>query len=257
MKIPKIELIPVDSYDSQSVASIIQLVKLASSLLEKEGIPLPNRIGFYNDLTLFIERVSPQVESYGFNKKQARELIKITLNNSTYGTFELKDNAIIEMNFNPYYQKFYPAIQFLELIIHESLHLLFYSVFHSKTYNYKFKFDEEKFVGNEKLIQLDEGFASFFTEKLIDKQLIDKIRTLPIYSQMTSPPVYKPVVDGLNLEKIDRIFTRIYEVNSTKGYKLMKQKFEASLEKFKGEKIRFIEEKVFPFIMKELELKQP
>ena len=78
----------------------------------------------------------------------------------------------------------------INLIIHEALHLHLYSKLKENIYLKKFKFDKEKYIGSEKIIQLDEGFAGFFTEKILENFEMNTINELPIYSGLNEAPEY-------------------------------------------------------------------
>ncbi|HLC78273.1 MAG TPA: hypothetical protein VJH92_04055 [Candidatus Nanoarchaeia archaeon] len=98
----KIKLIPKENFDKKSIETITKLVGIAENLLKSLDVDVPDSIEFYDELDPFIKRILSQVEGYGLTSKQAREFIKASLNSGTYGTFDIKDNTIIEMNFNPY-----------------------------------------------------------------------------------------------------------------------------------------------------------
>ncbi len=221
----KILLIPKESFNKDSINTISKLTNIAENILFDWHIPPAKEIEFYNDLALFIQRVTPQVQKYGLTKNQAVEFIKTSLNCGTYGTFDISKNAIIEMNFNPYYKLFYPAIQFLKLIIHESLHLFLYSRIDKNIYDYKFRFLHGKYVGKEKIVQLDEGFAEFMTEKILEKFNFEPIRKLPIYSKLNKVPTFKNIVENLNIKEFNKKFDNLYNKNKEKGIKIIKEKF--------------------------------
>ena len=221
----KIKLFPKDSFDSKSIETINKLMDIAKNKLNEIGISLPKEIEFYDDLNLFIKRILPQVKNYGLTENQSKEFIKSSLNSGTYGTFNIDDNSIIEMNFNPYFKTFYPSIHFLKLLIHESLHLFLYSKIERNIYNDKFRFKNGKYIGKEKIIQLDEGFAEFLTEKILENFEFDTIKELPIYSELNKIPKYKKEVEGLNLDKFNDKFDILYKYNSKKGYELIEKKF--------------------------------
>jgi len=221
----KIKLCPKDSFDSSSIETINKLIDIAKKRLDKVGISSPKTVEFYDDLDLFIKRILPQVKNYGLTENQSEEFIKSSLNSGTYGTFNIEDNSIIEMNFNPYFKTFYPSIHFLKLLIHESLHLFLYSKIKRNIYNDKFKFKNGKYIGKEKIIQLDEGFAEFLTEKILENFDFDAIKELPIYSELNEIPKYKKEVEGLDLDEFNKKFDILYEHNLKKGYKLIENTF--------------------------------
>lgn len=243
----RLKLFPKENFDKESVNTLKKLIGISKEILINNRVHVPKSVEFYDDISLFLGRVFPQAIDYGLTKEQAREFIKISLNFGTYGTFNIKDNAIIEMNFNPYFRKFYPAIHFLRLLVHESLHLFLYSKLKKDIYADKFKFKGGIYAGKEKIIQLDEGFAEFLTDKLLENFNFDSIKSLPIYSGVNKPPAYKSDVEGLNLEKFNRDFGRLYEKNSKSGYTLIKKEFN----QFEGnlnEKIK----KLIEYISKEI-----
>jgi len=123
----KLKLFPKENFDKCSINTMNQLISLSEDLLNKYSVTIPKFVEFYDNLNLFIKRVLPQVKSYRLTEKQSREFIKSSLNSGTYGTFDIKKNSIIEMNFNPHFKLFYPSIHFLKLLIHEALHLFLYT----------------------------------------------------------------------------------------------------------------------------------
>lgn len=222
----KINLIPRGNFDKQSVETINKLGDISNKLLSKWKVPLASSIEFYDQVDLFIKRILPQVKNYGLTRKQAEEFIKASLNSGSYGTFDIKRNTIIEMNFNPYFKGCYPAIHFLNLIIHESLHLFLYSKLSKHVYNDKFKFKEGKYVGNELIIQLDEGFAEVLTEEILKGFNLDKIKNLPIYSGINIAPQFNKFVEKMNIIKLDKDFNELYKSNSKKGYNIIKNEWD-------------------------------
>jgi hypothetical protein len=243
----ELKLYPKENFDKDSINTLHQLIKIAKDILNKQDISTPKIVEFYDDLDLFIKKILPQVESYGLTEKQSREFIKASLNSGTYGTFDIKENSIIEMNFNPHFKLFYPSIHFLKLLIHESLHLFLYSNLNQNIYKDKFKFKEGKYIGYEKIIQLDEGFAEFFTDKILEGYDFDPIKELPIYSGLNNSPKYMKIIEELNIEDFNRKFDEIYEKNSNRGYKLIEKKFDQLSGTFK-EKIT----EIIKFIQKEI-----
>lgn len=244
----ELKLYPKNSFDNNSIKTMNKLINIAKKELIELRISLPKEIEFYDDLNLFIKRILPQVKNYGLTENQSEEFIKSSLNSGTYGTFSIKDNSIIEMNFNPYFKTFYPSIHFLKLLIHEALHLFLYSKLKRNIYENKFKFNNGKYVGKEKIIQLDEGFAEFLTDKVLEDFNFGSIKELPIYSELNNPPKYQNEVEGLNLNDFNNQFDKLYEKNSKKGYKLIEDKFNESEGDLK-EKIK----KLIFYISKEIE----
>lgn len=218
-------LVPEKNFDKKSIETINKLVNIARDILGNLNINLPKSIEFYDELDAFIKRILPQVKDYGLTEKQSIEFIKASLNSGTYGTFDIKDNSIIEMNFNPHFRLFYPSTHFLNLLIHESLHLFLYSKFKHNIYKDKFKFENGKYIGKEKIIQLDEGFAEFLTSKILENFNFDSIKDLPIYSGLNESPNYQKEVDGSNIDKFNKQFDLLYEKNSKKGHNLIEEKF--------------------------------
>ena len=244
----KIALCPKDSFDNNSIGTLNKLIDIAKKKLNELGISSPKKIEFYDELHLFIKRILPQVKNYGLTENQSKEFIKASLNSGTYGTFNIEDNSIIEMNFNPYFKTFYPSIHFLKLLIHESLHLFLYSKIKRDIYSDKFKFKNGKYIGKEKIIQLDEGFAEFLTEKILENFEFDIIKELPIYSELNKIPKYKKEVEGLNLEEFNNKFDILYENNSKKGYEIIENEFN-KLEGNLKEKIK----KLSSYVSEEIE----
>lgn len=220
-----LKLFPKENFDKGSINTMNKLIEIAKNLLTNQNIDIPKSIEFYDDLGLFIIRILPQVKNYGLTEKQAIEFIKASLNSGTYGTFNTEENSIIEMNFNPHFKLFYHSINFLNLLIHESLHLYLYSNLKRNIYDDKFKFEGEKYTGHEKIIQLDEGFAGLLTDKILENFDFDAIKDLPIYSGLNDSPDYEKEVEGLNIQIFNKKFNHLYEKNSKEGYKLIEKKF--------------------------------
>jgi len=233
----KLKLVPIENFDKESIKTINRLIKISEDCLKNLNIDSPDYIEFYDELDLFIKRILPQVKNYGFTEKQAIELIKVSLNSGTYGTFDIKRDSIIEINFNPHFRLFYPSIHFLKLLIHESLHLFLYSKIRQDIYQKKFKFKGEKYIGKEKIIQLDEGFAKFLTDKILENFDFSSINESPIYSGLNKLPDYKSKVEGLNINKLNENFNQLYEENSKKGFIIIKKKFNEINDKNLKEKI--------------------
>ena len=223
----KITLIPEENFDKKSKDTIFLLVHIAEIELKKFEIRIPKEIVFYDMINPFIKKIINQVKAYNLSENQASEFIKASLNAGTYGTFDIENNQIVEMNFNPYFKTFYPAVLFLRMIIHESLHLYLYSKLNKDIYSQKFKFKKGKYSGIRKIIQLDEGFAGVMTDKILESFNFNAIKDLPIYSGLNSPPDYLSEVEGLNIKKFNLSFEKIYQKNSKKGYKLIKRKLNA------------------------------
>lgn len=228
-----------ESFEEQTIGNINKLIKISEKLLIKWGIDIPKRIEFYDSIDLFIKRILPQVIKYGLTKKQAIEFIKASLNSGSYGTFSIKDNTIIEMNFNPNFKKFYPSIHFLNLLIHESLHLFLYLKI-GNIYPRKFKFEGTKYIGEELVLQLDEGFAKLLTNVIMTEFNTNLIKDLPIWSELNEIPKYKKEVDGLNINKLNSEFNKIYKKNSNKGYNILKKEYFKVRDKPKKERVSFL-----------------
>ena len=244
----ELKLFPKESFDKGSITTMNQLIKIAEVLLSKWEIVPPKAIEFYDSIKLFANRILPQVKEYGLSEEQSREFINTSLNSGSYGTFNIKDNVIIEMNFNPYFKTFYPSIQFLRLLIHESLHLFLYSKLDREIYKDKFKFQGEKYLGEKIILQLDEGFVQVLTEIILEDFDFEKIKELPIYSEINKPPKFRKNVGGLNLVKFNQKFDDLYEKNSKRGYKLIKEKIkdfkEVDKSKIIKELVEFIKEEI-------------
>ena len=211
-------------------------------MLKENNISTPKDIYFYNSFEKFIEKVLPEVENYNFSKEISREIIKCGLNNGTYGTLNFKENAIIEMNFNPFKKGFYPSLEFLELLVHESSHLHLYKKLGKDVNSLKFKFDKEKFIGDEKIIQFDEGYAEFMTNKILkdfDKMEIEKI-VIPRASK--EKPSYKRFINSMEIDKFDKDFENLVIFNQNKGFRIFKNKFDNNSKN----------EEILNFVVKEL-----
>ncbi|MFA5061365.1 MAG: hypothetical protein WC494_03555 [Candidatus Pacearchaeota archaeon] len=244
----KLKLFPIENFDNESIGTIKKLIKISEDLLDKSDISVPRFIEFYDELELFIKRILPQVKDYGLTEKQSKEFIKASLNSGTYGTFDIKENSIVEMNFNPHFKLFYPSIHFLKLLIHESLHLFLYENLKQDIYKGKFKFKEGEYIGYKEIIQLDEGFAEFLTDKILEKYDFNLIKDLPIYSGLNTSPSYLKEIEGVNIIDLNKKFNNIYEENSNKGYEIVEKKFNQSEGTFK-EKIK----KIINFIQEEID----
>ena len=105
------------------------------------------------------------------------------------------------------------------------MHLFLYLKLDKEIYPHKFKFINGKYCGKEKIVQLDEGFAEFFTEKILDEFDYGKIKTLPIYNMMKSPPNFEKEVEKLNMDEFSDNFNKIYEKNKNKGIEIIKREY--------------------------------
>ena len=93
-------LFPEKNFDTKSIKTMNKLIRIAEKLLSKWRVPSPKNIEFYDTIDLFIKRILFQVKAYGLTEKQSKEFIKASLNSGSYGTFNIKNNSIVEMNFN-------------------------------------------------------------------------------------------------------------------------------------------------------------
>ena len=221
----KLIIYPKDSM-SGSEKNLKEIISLASKLLQKNNILLPEKIYFYNSFQKFIKKVLPEVKNYGFNENTSKEIIKCALNNGTYGTINFKENSIIEMNFNPFNKGIYSSLDFLELIIHESLHLHLSKKFNKDINSLKFKFDKERFIGGEKVIQFDEGYAEFMTQRILKGINTEKLKKIEIISKNKEKPVYKKKVNNLDVEKFDKYFEKLLISNREIGLKNFEREFQ-------------------------------
>lgn len=224
----KLKIIPKIPFKEKDIKYLKKIILFAEELLKENKISIPKRIYFYNSFEKFIEKILPEVEEYGFDKKTSKEIIKCALNNGTYGTINFNENSIIEMNFNPFKNGFYHFLEFLELIIHESLHLHLSKMFKKDINFFKFRFNKEKFIGDKKIIQFDEGYAEFMTWKILksfDKTKIENI-IIPRFSK--EKPNYKKFIDNINIEKFDKNFEKLVISNRNKGLKIFKNNFNST-----------------------------
>ena len=221
----KLIIYPKDSM-SGSEKNLKEIISLASKLLQKNNILLPEKIYFYNSFQKFIKKVLQEVKNYGFNENTSKEIIKCALNNGTYGTINFKENSIIEMNFNPFNKGIYSPLDFLELIIHESLHLHLSKKFNKDINSLKFKFDKERFIGGEKVIQFDEGYAEFMTQRILKGINTEKLKKIEIISKNKEKPVYKKKVNNLDVEKFDKYFEKLLISNREIGLKNFEREFQ-------------------------------
>ena len=222
----KLIIFPNESFSELEKKGLTLIIKFAEKLLLKNKIGIPHKIYFYNSFSDFIEKVLPEVENYGFDGKISKEIIKCALNNGTYGTINFKENSIIEMNFNPFNNGEYFSIDFLKLIIHEALHLHLSNRLNKDINSLKFKFNKEKFTGNEKIIQIDEGYAEFMTNRILKGVNIKKIRKIKIPQIATQKPNYQEEISGIDISKFDKNFEKLVISNRERGLKDFKEKFQ-------------------------------
>ncbi len=222
--------VPNDSFNKPEKEDINNIIFFAEKILKKNNIPIPKRVYFYNSFDEFIKKVLPEVMGYGFSKEISEEIIKCALNNGTYGTLSYQENSIIEMNFNPFNNGEYSAAEFLELLIHESLHLQLSNRLNKDINSMKFKFDKEKFIGDPRIIQIDEGYAEFMTKKLLEdsdfpeiKKIIEKIK---VPSSNLKEQSYKKKIEDINIQKFDKVFERLLLSNRDKGFKIFNSMFQ-------------------------------
>lgn len=218
-------LIPKDLFKEKEKKELQKIISFAKNLLEKNKISLPNKIYFFNSFSNFVKKVLPEVKNYGFNEDISKEIILCSLNNGTYGTIDYKDNSIIEMNFNPFNKGKYSSKDFLELIIHESLHLHLSKKLNKDINEIKFKFEKEEYIGNPRIIQVDEGYAEFMTRKILNKFNIKKIKRVSIPIAYRKKPFYKKRVFGLNINLFDRNFEKALILNRNLGLKYFSENF--------------------------------
>jgi hypothetical protein len=216
---------PDDSFNKNEKKSIIKIILFVEKILEKNNIQIPKIIYFYNSLEEFIEKILPEVEEYGFDKKTSKEIIKCALNNGTYGTINFNENSIIEMNFNPFNKGTYYTNEFLELIIHESLHLHLSKMFKKDINSFKFRFNKEKFIGDKKIIQFDEGYTEFMTWKILKNVNINDFQKIKIPKFLDKKPSYKKEIKNLDIDLFDRNFENLLISNRNIGFEIFKKKF--------------------------------
>ncbi len=226
----KLIIYPENSITNSERNEIKKISSLAEKLLLKNNISIPNKIYFYNSFQEFIKKVIPEIINYGFDKKTSEEIIKCALNNGTYGTINFNENSIIEMNFNPFHDGEYSSLEFLELLIHESLHLYLSKSVHLDINNLKFKFDKEKFIGKKEIIQFDEGYADFMTSKILNNIDIKEIKKIKIIPRNKNKPIYIKKICSLNIEKFDKIFEELLISNREKGLNIFKKKFDKNID---------------------------
>ncbi len=221
----KIKIIPEKSFSFKEEEGIKRIMQIAIKNLQENSIPVPNSLEFYNSYDSFIERVLPEVMNYGFDKEVSKEIIKCALNNGTYGTIDFKKDSIIEMNFNPFNKGEYSPLEFLELIIHESLHLFLSRKVNKDINKLKFKFKGLDYCSNPKIIQFDEGFAEFVTNKIIKGIDLEKIKKIKIPIKNKLPPKYKKEVRELKIEQFDKEFEELLLNNRKVGEEIFRKKF--------------------------------
>jgi len=218
----KILLVPKLSFDRETKKSIKTIVSLSEEIMKKEGIPLPRSLEFFNSFDEFRKRVLKSVMDYGFSRKIAENFINASFETGTYGTYDFRSNSIIEMNFNPFYRLFYPAIQFFRFVIHESSHLFLRKSLGCDIEKYKFNFVIEKnkieYKGRLEVLQLDEGFAEIVTNLFMKKIDVNEIRTLPIYSAENEAPKYEKKVDNVHIPTLVKFFDKFLQRNKKIGY---------------------------------------
>jgi len=220
-----LKIIPLGPFKDKDFENLKKIILIAEKLLRENNISIPENIYFYNSFEKFTKKVLPEVKSYNFSEKISKEIINCALNNGTYGTINFEENAIVEMNFNPFKNGFYPALEFLELLIHESLHLHLYKKLNKNVNLLKFKFDKENFIGNQKIVLFDEGYAEFMTNRILkgfDKTKIEKIM-IPRASK--EKPKYKKFVEEINMNKFDKNFEDLVTFGQEEGFKIFKDKF--------------------------------
>lgn len=221
----ELKIIPTHTFKKEEKRQIQEIIKIAEKLLIKNKIPLPSSIIFYNSFSKFIRKVLPEVQEYGFNKKVAKEIIKCSLNNGTYGTIDYSNNSIIEMNFNPFNHGEYTAKDFLELIIHESMHLYLAKSMNKDINNLKFRFKNNQLISNKEIIQIDEGFAEFMTKKIMDNINLELIKKIKIPKKNNNGPKYKRETYNVNITNFDKLFENILISNRTIGLKMFMEIF--------------------------------
>lgn len=219
---------PHHSFKIPEKKQLQQIINFAKILLQKKNIKIPDKIYFYNSFSEFIKKVLQEVKNYGFDEETSKEIIKCALNYGTYGTINYQENSIIEMNFNPFNKVGYSSSEFLELIIHESLHLHLSKQINKDVNNLKFKFKKDKYLGNEKIIQIDEGYAEFMTNKILKGINLKQIKKIKIPLINSQKPKYKKQTPEINIEEFDKNFERLLILNRKKGLKIFEKKFQKS-----------------------------
>ncbi|MDD5054118.1 MAG: hypothetical protein PHT91_03570 [Candidatus Nanoarchaeia archaeon] len=218
-------ILPRNSFKKKDYDSLRSITLFAEKILKSTNIDIPKKVYFFNSFEDFSKKVLPEVKNYGFNEKEAEEIIKCALNNGTYGTINYKEYAVVEMNFNPFNKGEYSSSDFLAMIIHESLHLHISKKLNKDINNLKFRFKGNKFIGNEKIIMIDEGYAGFMTELLLFGINTKKIKNIKILPLNKESPKFNKHVGKLDIEKFDSDFEKILVLNRNKGIELFKKKF--------------------------------
>lgn len=221
-----LKIIPKVPFKEKDFENLKKIILIAERLLRKNNVSIPEKIYFYNSFEEFIKKVSFEVENYNFSEKVSKEIISCALNNGTYGTINFEENSIVEMNFNPFKEGFYPTLEFLELLIHEALHLHLYKKLNKDINSLKFKFDKERFIGNEEIILFDEGYAKFMTDRILMDFDKTKIQNIVIPRALREKPRYKQIIENINIDKFDKNFENLIIFNQDKGFKIFKNKFE-------------------------------
>lgn len=221
----KLIISPKKSISNSEEKDLKKIIKLAVKLLQKNKISFPQKIYFYNSFQDFIKKVLPEVKNYGLNENISNEIIKCALNNGTYGTINFKEDSIVEMNFNPFNKGEYSSLDFLELVIHDSLHLHLSKKFKKDINSLKFKFDNERFIGKREIIQFDEGYAEFMTRKILKRIDIKEVKKIKIPIKNKKRPKYKREINNLDIENFDKKFEELVISNRKIGLKKFEEKF--------------------------------
>jgi hypothetical protein len=221
----KLIIIPENSFTENSKKQLNKIIEFSKNILNKENISLPKEILFHNSFEDFIDKILPEVKTYGYNENTCREIIKIALNHGTYGTINYEKNQVIEMNFNPFKNGEYSALEFLELIIHESLHLHLSKKINKDINLLKFNFNGLNLESDKKILQIDEGYANFMTNKLLREVDVSKIKGIKIPTTNTKKPKYDQKNSKVNLESFDKNYEKIFMENKKIGEKLFEDKF--------------------------------
>ena len=216
---------PPGSIKKSDLGKLNKIVSFAKKLLEKNNILLPQKILFYNSFDEFIKKVLPEVENYGFNRETSEEIIKCALNNGTYGTINFQEDSIIEMNFNPFNNGKYKPLDFLELIIHEALHLHLSKKMDIDINNSKFKFKDNNLISKPEIIQLDEGYAEFMTNKILQNEDVDELKNIEIPSLNAKGPGYKKDRHNIKIDQFDKMFEDVLIFNRKKGMNMFEKLF--------------------------------
>ncbi|MDA3836555.1 MAG: hypothetical protein PF542_02945 [Nanoarchaeota archaeon] len=217
--------LPKGSFTGEEVDRLKPIMSFAIDLLERNGISLPDIVYFFNSFELFTEKVLPEVKGYGFPEGIAKELVACALNNGTYGTIDCIESSIIEMNFNPFKGGEYSSLEFLGLIIHEALHLHLAKALGIDVNSLKFRFSNHGFTSDPRIIQFDEGYAEFMTNRLLSGVDIEEIRKIKIPIKNNIAPSYVKNVEGFDIEAFDNAFEVFVIGNRDLGVKLFSEKF--------------------------------